>query len=485
MRVHDLLDDGGSRQPALLSPGERPVTYEELRGRLGELAARLGSIGVEEGSRVALVLPNGPEFVEILLALTSLGAVAAPLNPAYTRSEYAFYLGDVDPAFLLVPAGEQRAARDAAGAARIVDVAAVDGTIELDPSTGTRASSGAGSAGPDGAALLLHTSGTTARPKQVPLLHRNLVASARQTAAWYALTADDVSCCAMPLFHVHGLVASVLAALAAGGTVVVPRRLSPRRFAADVVRHGVTWFSAAPTILGRLLDGIAASPSGGGMRLRFVRTCSAPLPPALAARAEDELGVPVLEAYGMTEASHQISSNPLPPGRRVPGSVGLATGTEIRLVDGEVVIRGPGVMPGYLGDGDENAAGFVDGWFRTGDLGVVEDGYLRLTGRSKEMILRGGENVSPYEIEHVLLGHPAVEDAVCFGIPSPKYGEEVAAAVRCRADVSTRELAAHCREHLAAYKVPSEIRIVPELPRTATGKLQRARMAALLAGTVA
>jgi len=285
----------------------------------------------------------------------------------------------------------------------------------------------------------------------------------------------------MPLFHVHGLVASVLAALSAGGSVVIPRRVGARRFGEDLVLHGATWFSAAPTLLHMLLGNAPPSTGEGRPHLRFARTCSSPLSRDLQHRAEERLGVPVLEAYGMTEASHQISSNPLPPAERIPGTVGVSAGAELRLIDGEVAIRGPGVMPGYVDNPDANAKSFVDGWFRTGDLGVFEDGYLRLTGRLKEMILRGGENVSPYEVEDVLVQHPAVEDAVCFGIPSEKYGEEVVAAVRRRSDVTGRELQRHCRDHLAAYKTPAEVQVVDSIPRTATGKLQRARMAALLA----
>jgi len=225
--------------------------------------------------------------------------------------------------------------------------------------------------------------------------------------------------------------------------------------------------------------------------LRFARSCSSAMSPALMQRIEDVYGVPLLEAYGMTEASHQMSSNPLPPQPRLPGSVGVPTGAEIRVVDGqgldvpagspgEVVIRGAGVTPGYLSNPAANAEAFRDGWFRTGDRGVLEDGYLRLEGRLKEMILRGGENISPYEIEDVLLAHPAVTDAVCFAVEDELYGEEVAAAVVVSAPAEERQLREHCRERLAAFKVPKTIRIVPEIPRTPTGKLQRRRVAALL-----
>ena len=337
---------------------------------------------------------------------------------------------------------------------------------------------------------MLHTSGTTSRPKQVPLLQRNLVASARSMIAHYRLGPDDVSCVAMPLFHVHGLVASTVAALLAGGTVVVPRRLN-RRFHELLADEQVTWFSAGPTIHHMLLE--RGSPGRERLRLRFVRACSSALAPELMERAEAAYGVPVLEAYGMTEASHEMAANPLPPAERRAGSVGVPTGCRIRTVgpdwrdvpvgaEGEVVVSGPGVTPGYLANPEANAASFRDGWFRTGDLGVFSNGYLSLVGRIKELIIRGGENISPGEVEHVLRAHPAVADAAVFGIPDAKYGEVVAAAVAVREPVSERDLADHCRIHLTAVKIPHVIHLLDEIPRTATGKLQRRRVAASIYG---
>jgi acyl-CoA synthetase (AMP-forming)/AMP-acid ligase II len=489
-----LFTGGPEKQAtALISPEDgHAITFASLEREVFRLAGQLRAIGVERGDRVALVLPNGPEFVQILLAITTLGAAAAPLNPAYTADEHAFYLGDLEPRLLLVPAGEMQAAREAAAPhAQTVDLLmpereplglAVGGRRVEDEQT---FDAGSG----DDIALLLHTSGTTSRPKQVPLLQRNLMASARTIASHYRLGPGDVSYVAMPLFHVHGLVASVFGAFAAGGSAIVPRRFSPQRFWGHTRTCGVTWFSAGPTLHQMILDkqGAETAPQ----TLRFVRSCSSAMSPALMQRIEDVYRVPLLEAYGMTEASHQMSSNPLPPQPRLPGSVGVPTGTEIRVVDrqgidapagspGEVAIRGAGVTPGYLSNPAANAEAFRDGWFRTGDRGVLEDGYLRLEGRLKEMILRGGENISPYEIEDVLLAHPAVTDAVCFAVEDELYGEDVAAAVVVSAPADERQLREHCRERLAAFKVPKTIRIVPEIPRTPTGKLQRRRVAALL-----
>ena len=478
---------------ALVSPEDgQAITFAALERSVLQLAGRLSVVGVERGDRVAVVLPNGPEFVQILLAITTLGAAAAPLNPAYTADEYSFYLRDLQPRLLLVSAGELQVARQAAGP----EVAIVDVVVSEQQSPGLAIDGheveqeqtfDVGVAGD--IALLLHTSGTTSRPKQVPLLQRNLMASARTIAAHYALGPADVSYVAMPLFHVHGLVASVFGAFAAGGSAIVPRRFSPQRFWGQARIHGVTWFSAGPTLHQMILDKQAtevAPPT-----LRFTRSCSSAMSPALMQRLEDVYGVPLLEAYGMTEASHQMASNPLPPQARVPGTVGVSTGTEIRVVDGEgadvpvgssgeVVIRGSGVTPGYLNNPDANKEAFRDGWFRTGDRGTLEDGYLRLQGRIKEMILRGGENISPYEIEGVLLTHSAVTDAVCFAVTDELYGEEVEAAVVVRGPIEERALREFCRERLAAFKVPKIIRIVEQIPRTPTGKLQRRRVAALL-----
>ncbi len=490
----DLLA-GAPEAPALVCPDDgTTLTYAALAGVVDDLASGLAGLGVGHGDRVALSLPNGPEFVYLLLALGRLGAAAAPLNPAYTVDEFAFYLDDVRPTLLLLPAGELDPGREAAAAAadgpRVVDLVARPAAApELRGASADAPATAAPAGGPDDIALLLHTSGTTSRPKQVPLLHRNLLASARSIARHYALGPADVSYCLMPLFHIHGLVASTFAQLAAGGAVVVPRRVAPARFWQHLPEHGVTWTSAGPTLHHMLLDraGDAAVPAS----LRFVRSCSSALSPELFRRAEERYGVPVLEAYGMTEASHEMAANPLPPAERRAGSVGVPTGAEIRIVDaaggdvaegapGEVVIRGPGVTPGYLNNPQANADSFFGEWFRTGDQGVLEGGYLRLTGRIKEIIIRGGENISPLEVEDVLLRHPKVREAVAFGVPDPKYGETVAAALTLHEPADEAELLAHCRAHLTAVKVPTTLHLLEAIPRTATGKVQRRRMAQML-----
>ncbi len=481
-----------NRSPALICPDDGTViSHAELASAVHQLARALAGLGAGHGDRVAIVLPNGPEFVALILAVAAAGGVAAPLNPGYTEAEYAFYLGDLKPSLLLVQAGQGADVRRAADERTVVDVTVQrPGPPQLSLAhTWTPGPRSFTAASPEDVALLLHTSGTTRRPKQVPLLHRNLMASVRAIGAHYQLSDADVSYCAMPLFHVHGLVASALAQLAAGGAVVTPQRLTPRRYWQQAAAHEVTWVSASPTMHQELVEhGAAPVPT-----FRFVRSCSSALSPGLMKRLEGIYRAPVLEAYGMTEASHQMTSNPLPPRPARPGSVGIPAGAEVRIIDeagrpvpagqaGEVAVRGPGLTPGYLDNPEANAESFVDGWFRTADRGLLEDGYLRLEGRVKELIIRGGENISPAEVEAVLKEHPAVADAVCFGIDDEKYGQVVGAAVVLRGEAGEADLRSRCQESLAAYKVPKVIHFVREIPRTATGKPQRVRVAAQFRG---
>jgi oxalate---CoA ligase len=487
-----LLERAEPSRPAFVVPENGQVlTYEQAAAGIETLAQRLASLGVRRGDRVALTLPGGPGFVLLLLAITALGAAAAPLNPAYTETEFTFFLTDIAPRLFLIPASRPAAAATAAAATTtsVLTVgAADDGPPDLHADDGRPVAPlrSFERGGPDDVAVVLHTSGTTSRPKQVPLRQRNLMASVRTIAAHYQLSGEDVSFCVMPLFHIHGLVASAFAALGSGGTVIAPQRFTPHRFWPQAREHGATWLSAGPTLHQMILD--RADAAGPPATLRFVRSCSSALAPALLERAERSYRAPMLEAYGMTEASHQMASNPLPPAARVPGSVGVPTGTQIGVADqagtllpdgsaGEVVIRGPAVMSGYVNNPAATAEAFFGDWFRTGDRGVLRDGYLTLEGRLKEMIIRGGENIAPAEIEQVLMSHPAVRDAVCFGVQDDKYGELVAAAVTLGQDAATASLIDHCRGQLAAFKVPAMIHVLAEIPRTATGKVQRRRVA--------
>lgn len=486
-----LLDRAAPSDQAFGVPdGGQALSYGQVADRIEALAAHLAGAGVQRGDRVALAMPNCPDLVLLFLAVTALGAAAAPLNPVYTETEFRFFLGDIRPRCFLIPAGRPTAAASAAEATStpVLTVEAGDEGLSEVLAAGrlVRPSRSFERGGPDDVAVVLHTSGTTSRPKQVPLRQRNLMASARTIAAHYRLGPSDVSFCVMPLFHVHGLIASTFATLSTGGTVIVPRRFTPHRFWPQAREHRATWLSAGPTLHRMILD--QADDAGAPASLRFVRSCSSALAPALLHRAESTYGVPMLEAYGMTEASHQMASNPLPPAAHVPGSVGLPAGAEIRVVDarggflpeghpGEVVIRGPGVMSGYVANPRATAEAFFGEWFRTGDRGVLKEGYLYLEGRLKEMIIRGGENIAPAEIEEVLMSHPTVSDAVCFGVEDDKYGELVSAAVTLTHDVEADVLIDHCRGRLAPFKVPVAIHVLSQIPRTPTGKVQRRRVA--------
>jgi acyl-CoA synthetase (AMP-forming)/AMP-acid ligase II len=496
--LHALLASGNSFHPALVVPEDGPaVPYGSLCNQVERLAATLQSLGIGRGDRVAMALPNGIEVITTFFAVAAAAATAAPLNPAYTTDEFRFYLEDIEAKVLIVPPGGGEQARAAAPTGVMILEASVtaDGVVQLEVVRASAFPRKHTDPTPDDIALFLHTSGTTSRPKGVPLAHANLLVSAGNVAATYALTSDDVSLCVMPLFHVHGLVASTFATLRTGGTVVIPPRFSASAFWPMVKTQRATWYTAVPTIhqvlLARAEEDQAPAPGASG--LRFIRSCSSSLAPATMTGLESRFGCPVLEAYGMTEASHQMTSNPLPPEDRRPGSVGRGTGVQVAIMDdagtllpvgaqGEVVIQGANVTRGYHNNPEANAAAFTNGWFRTGDQGIMDaSGYLTLVGRLKELINRGGEKISPREVDEALLMHPAVAEAVCFGVPDPKYGEEVAAAVVLRGDANEADLIAHCKERLAAFKAPKRIHVVTQIPRTATGKIQRRNVAAAFA----
>ena len=492
--ILDLLKNGDPSGLAISVAGGGPaVTYHQLRQQVDSLIGQLNQMGLGRGDRIAMALPNGLEVIASFLAASTVGT-AAPLNPAYTRDEFKFYLEDTGARALIVPPGNCEEARAAAGDT----VLRIEANLDSDGRVQFSAAATAGDPRPceypepDDIALILHTSGTTSRPKRVPLSHANLLTSARNVAETYQLTANDVSLCVMPLFHVHGLVASTLATLFTGGTVVVPPKFNPLSFWSIVRDHRATWYSAVPTIHQVLLSRAKAARPAGAEQLRFIRSCSAALAPQTMADIEERFGVPILEAYGMTEAAHQMASNPLPPADRKAGSVGRGTAVEIGILDkagaqmpagkvGEVSIKGANVFVGYEGNAEANAESFSNGWFRTGDQGYLDSkGYLMLVGRIKELINRGGEKISPREIDDTLLTHPAVAEAVCFGIAHRVYGEEVAAAVVLKAAASESDLIAHCRASLADFKCPTTIYIIDSIPRTATGKIQRRNVAAAI-----
>jgi acyl-CoA synthetase (AMP-forming)/AMP-acid ligase II len=503
--VQQLLSHGMDAAPAIAAPPEgdaarAPLTYLGLRSLAASTVERLNAAGIGRGDRVAIVLPNGPEMAAAFAAI-ACAATTAPLNPAYRRDEFDFYLADLSAAALVIQQGMDSPARTVAAergipVVELVPDATTAGAFTLHAPPGMAGTPARGGA-PTGEdiALVLHTSGTTSRPKIVPLRQINITASAAHIAQTLALGPEDCCLNIMPLFHIHGLIAAVLASLGAGASVCCTPGFNAFRFFGWFAATRPSWFTAVPTMHQALLtlaDRNAETIKAG--RLRFIRSSSASLPPQVMQAVEAAFGVPVIESYGMTEAAHQMASNPLPPAPRFAGSVGIAAGPEVAILGedgailtargehalGEVVIRGRNVTAGYEANPSANASAFIDGWFRTGDQGYLDaDGYLRLTGRLKEIIIRGGEKVSPLEVDTVLMDHPAVAQVVTFAVPHDKLGEEVGAAVVLREGMTLDEhrLRDFASTRLAAFKVPRRIVFLDEIPKGATGKLQRIGLA--------
>ncbi len=497
--IHELLAEKPANAIAFVGSGCPSLTYGGLRDHVERTVASLNRLGIGRNDRIAIVLPNGTEMASAFVAIAA-GTTSAPLNPAYRADEFEFYLSDLKAKALIVERGSASPALGVAAKLNIPVIeivrAATDptGVFELVPVGGgkTAAPAASGFAGPDDAALVLHTSGTTSRPKIVPLSQRNVCASAGHIRDILNLTPADRGLSIMPLFHIHGLIGSVLSTLCAGGSVYCTPGFNALKFFAWMDEAKPTWYTAVPTmhqaILARAANNreiIARHP------LRFIRSSSSSLPPQVLAELEQVFNAPVLESYGMTEASHQMTSNPLPPRPHKPGTVGIAAGPEVGIMGedgrllgpnmtGEVVIRGPNVTKGYENNPKANAENFTNGWFRTGDQGVLDaEGYLSITGRLKEIINRGGEKISPREVDEVLMDHPAIQQVVTFAMPHAKLGEDVAAAVVLREGKSAdeKEIREFAAKRLADFKVPRKILILPEIPKGATGKLQRIGLA--------
>jgi acyl-CoA synthetase (AMP-forming)/AMP-acid ligase II len=502
--IKDLIAAGKDEAPAIGAPSaenhaREPLTYKGLRNLAALTVETLNRLGIGRGDRVAIVLPNGPEMAASFIAIAA-GATTAPLNPAYRAEEFDFYLSDLNARALVVQEGAESPAIAVAEARGIpllrLKPGALAGDFTLHDEGGHGAKTGpaerTGYAGEEDVALVLHTSGTTSRPKIVPLTQTNVTASAYHIGESLALTPGDVCLNIMPLFHIHGLIAATLSSIAAGASVVCTPGFNALKFFSWFEEIDPTWYTAVPTmhqaILTRAERNRAIIEKG---HLRLIRSSSASLPPQVMEALEKTFAVPVIEAYGMTEASHQMASNPLPPRARFPGSVGIAAGPDVGIMDdagnllgagelGEIVIRGRNVTLGYEANPDANEKAFTKGWFRTGDQGVIDEaGYLRLTGRLKELINRGGEKFSPLEVDTVLMDHPAVAQVVTFAVPHDKLGEDVAAAVVLRegASCSEHELRAFIATRLTDFKVPRKILFLSEIPKGATGKLQRIGLA--------
>ena len=495
--VPQLLTVGAEDAIALAAPESEPLSFGALRQQIERTVSSLNQLGIGRNDRVGLVLPNGPEMASAFVAVAS-GATTAPLNSSYRRSEFEFYLSDLNARALIVELGDDSPARDAAGALGIT-------VLELDASSGPAGAfelrgipvdrSNAhedGMAIGDDIALVLHTSGTTSRPKIVPLTHRNITATAANIRASLQLESIDRCLNVMPLFHIHGLMAAVLASLSAGGSVYCSPGFNALRFFSWLQDANPTWFTAVPTMHQAILKRAERNREIiESVRLRFIRSSSASLPTQVMTAAEQTFGCPLVEAYAMTEAAHQMTCNPLPPGVRKPGTVGLAAGPKVAIMNeagallepsntGEVVIRGGTVTAGYENNPQANTECFTNGWFRTGDQGVIDDeGYLTITGRLKEIINRGGEKISPLEVDGVLMDHPAVQQVVTFAVPHPTLGEEVAAVIVLREGQQTtkHEIRAFAAERLADFKVPRKVVVVDEIPKGPTGKMQRIGLA--------
>ena len=498
--IHELLQVGSNDAIAVAGLDRSALTYAGLRKLVSETVAVLNELGIGRNDRVAIVLNNGPEMATAFVSIACC-ATTAPLNPAYKQDEFDFYLADLGAKALVVEQGSDTPAVAAARAGNIrvldlcIDPAGPAGTFSLksrDTATEVEAVND-GLAERDDIALVLHTSGTTSRPKIVPLSHANVCASAANIQTTLSLESSDVCLNVMPLFHIHGLMAAVLATLGKGASVFATPGFDALKFFSLLDQAHPTWYTAVPTMHQALLTRARRNQEViGRARLRFVRSSSSSLPPQVLAELEKTFGVPVVEAYAMTEASHQMTCNQLPPGQRKPGTVGCAAGPEVAIMDetesnlletgatGEIVIRGDNVTSGYENNPTANAECFVNSWFRTGDQGVMDnDGYLTITGRLKEIINRGGEKISPREVDDVLMDHVAVQQCVTFAIPHKSLGEEVAAAVVLRdgEDADEKDIRAFAAERLATFKVPRKIIILDEIPKGATGKLQRIGLA--------
>ncbi|CCH45286.1 peroxisomal-coenzyme A synthetase [Wickerhamomyces ciferrii] len=511
-----------SQKKSIIIPDGPQLTYKEL----GDITGHLQSLFFNANSplyelskpqtSIAISLVNNLELVSSFLAITNASRIAAPLNPNYKKDEFDFYLNDLNAKAVILPKGAHKDTQSAIyQSSKDHDVLLIEvwwensrrrveyEVFNHNSSTPLYSSLNSpiyynnqplfpGTAKPDDVALILHTSGTTGRPKTVPLTQANLSRSMHNIAQTYKLTSDDKSYIVMPLFHVHGLIGALLSTLHTQGTVIIPPKFSAGKFWNDFIKYGATWYSAVPTIHLILLNTAKPSPLP---KIRFIRSCSSALAPTTFHKLEKELNAPVLEAYAMTEASHQMTSNNLPPGKRKPGTVGQGQGVEIVILNdqgdvlpqgqiGEVSIKGTNVTKGYANNDKANAESFTKGYFRTGDQGYLDDEkFLVLTGRIKELINRGGEKISPIELDGVLLSHPKVDEAVAFGVPDEKYGQVVNAAIVLKKgeQLSVDELKQFLGEKIASFKIPSKFYFADSLVKTATGKIQRRKIAEVFA----
>ena len=490
--IRNMINQQNDNLIFLTSEKNEKLSYGEFKIFNEKISRQLAATNVKNSDRAAIVLPNGPLMASSFLSISSYMS-AAPLNPSYKQEEFEFYLDDLKPKFLLVEPNSKSLAVIAAKNLNIpvFEMKISDnqplGTFELfDKETNYK------NPNDYDEALVLHTSGTTSRPKIVPLSNLNIFTSAVNISKSLKLTADDHCLNIMPLFHIHGLIAVLSASAKVGASVCASNGFNALKFLDLAETQNISWYSGVPTMhQAILLRAQKNSDKAKKLNLRFIRSSSASLPPAIFEQLNDTFQTPVIEAYGMTEATHQMASNPLPPAIQKPGLVGMPAGPEICIMNdkneklsqgeiGEICIKGDNVTNGYENNPEANKQSFVNDWFRTGDEGFFdEDGYLKISGRLKEIINKGGEKISPLEVDNILMDFPPIDQALCFGYKDKMLGEDIAVAIKLKENKSCTEddIKSYANEKLAKFKIPKKIFIVEDIPKGATGKLQRIGLA--------
>ena len=490
--IRNMINQQNDDLIFLTSEKNEKLSYGEFKIFNEKISRQLAATNIINSDRAAIVLPNGPLMASSFLSISSYMS-AAPLNPSYKQEEFEFYLDDLKPKFLLVEPNSKSLAVIAAKNLNIpvFEMKISDnqplGTFELfDKETDYK------NPNDYDEALVLHTSGTTSRPKIVPLSNLNIFTSAVNISKSLKLTADDHCLNIMPLFHIHGLIAVLSASAKVGASVCASNGFNALKFLDLAETQNITWYSGVPTMhQAILLRAQKNSDKAKKLNLRFIRSSSASLPPAIFEQLNDIFETPVIEAYGMTEATHQMASNPLPPAIQKPGLVGMPAGPEICIMNdkneklpegeiGEICIKGDNVTNGYENNPEANKQSFVNDWFRTGDEGFFdEDGYLKISGRLKEIINKGGEKISPLEVDNILMDFPPIDQALCFGYKDKMLGEDIAVAIKLKENKSCTEddIKSYANEKLAKFKIPKKIFIVEDIPKGATGKLQRIGLA--------
>ena len=490
--IRNMINQQNDDLIFLTSEKNEKLSYGEFKIFNEKISRQLAATNVKNSDRAAIVLPNGPLMASSFLSISSYMS-AAPLNPSYKQEEFEFYLDDLKPKFLLVEPNSKSLAVIAAKNLNIpvFEMKISDnqplGTFELfDKETNYK------NPNDFDEAFVLHTTGTTSRPKIVPLSNLNIFTSAVNISKSLKLTADDHCLNIMPLFHIHGLIAVLSASAKVGASVCASNGFNALKFLDLAETQNITWYSGVPTMhQAILLRAQKNSDKAKKLNLRFIRSSSASLPPAIFEQLNDIFQTPVIEAYGMTEATHQMASNPLPPAIQKPGLVGMPAGPEICIMNdkneklpqgeiGEICIKGDNVTNGYENNPEANKQSFVNDWFRTGDEGFFdEDGYLKISGRLKEIINKGGEKISPLEVDNILMDFPPIDQALCFGYKDKMLGEDIAVAIKLKENKSCTEddIKSYANEKLAKFKIPKKIFIVEDIPKGATGKLQRIGLA--------